>query len=195
MNLLSFIKSDCYRISGCDKFRTILKQVLFGETFKYLFWMRICYFSDKKLALKLVIFPIAKFMLTHYKFKFGICLSYRTVVGSGIYFPHFGGIVINDNSVLGDNITISQGVTIGKTDRGKYIGCPEIGSNVFIGPNAVIVGKIKIGSNVLIAGNSFVNFSLPDNCIISGNPARIISFDKGAGEYVKRPWLINDNES
>jgi serine O-acetyltransferase len=83
---------------------------------------------------------------------------------------------------------ISQGVTIGKTDRGKCKGSPTICNNVFIGPNSVIVGGITIGVNVLIAPNSFINFDVPDNAVVSGNPAKIIS-TKGANEYIKRPWV------
>jgi serine O-acetyltransferase len=188
MNTFNLIQSDCFRITGNNTPLTILKQVLFGETFKYLFWMRICLYSNKNMVLKLCLFPMSKFLLSHYKFKYGICLSYRTTLGVGLYLPHFGGIVINDDSVLGDNLVISQGVTLGKTDRGERKGSPVINNNVFIGPNSVVVGGITIGTNALIAPNSYVNFDVPDNAVVSGNPAKIISL-KGANEYIKRPWL------
>ena len=191
MNTYKTIQSDCFRITGKSKLLTIAKQVLFGETFKYLFWMRVCLYSDKNIALKLLLFPISKLLLNHYKFKFGICLSYRVKLGAGLYLPHFGGIVINDDCVLGDNLVISQGVTLGKTDRGKHKGSPVINNNVFIGPNSVVVGGIRIGNNVLIAPNSFVNFDVPANAVISGNPAKIISM-QGANEYIKRPWVTTE---
>lgn len=191
MNTYKNIQSDCFRITGKSKLTTIAKQVLFGETFKYLFWMRVCLYSDNNIALKLFLFPISKLLLNHYKFKFGICLSYRVKLGVGLYLPHFGGIVINDDSVLGDNLVISQGVTLGKTDRGKHKGSPVINDNVFIGPNSVVVGGISIGRNVLIAPNSFVNFDIPENAVVSGNPAKIISM-QGANEYIKRPWVMSE---
>ena len=191
MNTFKLIQSDCYRVTGKSNISTILKQVLFGETYKYLFWMRVCLYSNKNMFLKLFIFPFSKLLLNHYKFKFGICLSYRAVLGMGLYLPHFGGIVINDDCVLGDNLVISQGVTLGKTDRGKHKGSPVINNNVFIGPNSVVVGGITIGNNVLIAPNSFVNFDVPANAVISGNPAKIISM-QGANEYIKRPWVTTE---
>ncbi len=191
MNTYTLIQSDCFRITGKNNFSTILKQLLFGETFKYLFWMRICLFSNKNIILKMFLFPLSKLLLNHYKFKLGVSLSYRTKVGAGLYLPHFGGVVINDDSILGDNCVISQGVTLGKTDRGQRKGSPIINNNVFIGPNSVVVGGITIGANVLIAPNSFVNVDVPDNAVISGNPAQIISM-KGANEYIKRPWLATE---
>ncbi|WP_138272484.1 LbetaH domain-containing protein [Parabacteroides merdae] len=51
--------------------------------------------------------------------------------------------------------------------------CTYLGNSVWIGPNAVIVEKINIGDNVLIAANSYVNFDVPSNSIVIGNPGRI----------------------
>jgi Serine acetyltransferase len=59
---------------------------------------------------------------------------------------------------LAKNCNIAQGVTIAQANRGRNEGVPEIGDEVWIGPNAVIVGKIKIGNNVLIAPNAYVEF-------------------------------------
>lgn len=189
MKIYRLIQSDCYRLCAQTNLLTIFKQLIVGETFKYLFWMRLCKYFDSNKLLKLTLFPISKLMLTHYKYIFGISLSYRTKIGEGIYFPHFGGIVINDESQLGNNLVISQGVTIGKTDRGKLKGVPVVGDNTFIGPNTVIVGGITIGQNVLIAPNSFVNFNVPDNAVVIGNPGKIVSYN-GANEYIKRVWKM-----
>ena len=92
-------------------------------------------------------------------------------------------IVINNKSILGDNCNIHQGVTIGNVNRGKNIGCPVIGNRVWIGANAVVVGGITIGNDVLIAPLSFVNFDIPDNAVVAGNPAKIINY-KGSEGYV-----------
>ena len=58
--------------------------------------------------------------------------------------------------------------------RGKRVGCPVIGDEVWIGANSVVVGGIKVGNNVLIAPGSFVNFDVPDNSIVIGNPGKVI---------------------
>ena len=68
-------------------------------------------------------------------------------------------------------------MTIGKSFGGSKYGYPTIGDNVIIYPNSVIVGNISIGSNVIIGAGSVVVSSVPDNCVIAGNPAKIISKD------------------
>ena len=84
-----------------------------------------------------------------------------------------GTTIINPKAKIGKNVSLSQGVTIGADVRGERTGCPEIGDEVFIGANAVLVGKIKIGSNVVIAPNSFVDVDVPDNSVVLGNPCLI----------------------
>jgi serine O-acetyltransferase len=61
---------------------------------------------------------------------------------------------------------------------------PEIGNEVWIGPNAVIVGNIKIGNNVLIAPNSYLNTDVPSNSIVIGNPAEIIPKNTATEGYI-----------
>ena len=79
---------------------------------------------------------------------------------------------------------IAQGVTIGQANRGERIGVPEIGDEVWIGTNAVIVGHIKIGNNVLIAPNAYVNTDVPSNSIVIGNPAQITPNKKATNGYI-----------
>jgi serine O-acetyltransferase len=96
--------------------------------------------------------------------------------------PHFGGIVINSKTVIGNNCNILQGVTLGNTKRGKKMGAPTIGNKVYLGPNAVVVGGVFIGDNVLIAPNSFVNIDIPSNSIfVSG---KIINKDNATEGYL-----------
>lgn len=90
------------------------------------------------------------------------------------YFPHPIGIVIHPKVKIGKNCTIFQNVTIG---QGKSIdGCdiPQIGSNVTIYANAVIIGGIKIGDNAVIGTGSVVLKDVPDNTVFAGNPAKHI---------------------
>lgn len=85
--------------------------------------------------------------------------------------------------IIGKNCNIATGVVIGKTNRPGG-GTPVIGNNVWIGSNAVIVGKIKIGNNVLIAPNAYVNIDVPDNSIVIGNPASIHHKENATGGYI-----------
>lgn len=85
---------------------------------------------------------------------------------------------------MGNNINLHPGINIGQENRGKRKGSPKIGDKVWIGTNACIVGKIIIGNNVLIAPNSFVNFDVPDNSIVVGNPAKIIPNENATKDYI-----------
>lgn len=100
-------------------------------------------------------------------------ISHHVKCGPGLYIGHPFGITINPNAVIGSNVSISKGVTIGQENRGKRKGYPTIGDNVWIGTNAIVVGKINIGNDVLIAPNSFVNCDVPDHSVVYGNPCII----------------------
>lgn len=102
----------------------------------------------------------------------------------GVYIGHSGRVISNSKAVLGRNINIATGVTIGVESRGKRKGCLTIGDNCWIGTNAVIVGNITIGTDVLIAPLSFVNFDVPDHSIVIGNPAKIVSRENATEGYV-----------
>ncbi|MGN0556588.1 MAG: serine O-acetyltransferase [Acutalibacteraceae bacterium] len=114
----------------------------------------------------------------------GIQISRETQIGKGFYIGHFGRLIVNPEAVIGDNVNIATGVTIGQESRGVRKGCPTIGNNVWIGTNAVIVGKITVGDDVLIAPLSFVNFDVPAHSIVIGNPAKIISREGATEGYI-----------
>jgi serine O-acetyltransferase len=105
----------------------------------------------------------------------GITLPYSAQIGAGFYIGHFGGIIINPHVIIGSNCNISQGVTIGVSGRGEDRGVPVIGNNVYIGVNAVVVGKIKVGDNCVIAANSLLNKTIETNQVALGVPAVVVN--------------------
>jgi serine O-acetyltransferase len=126
-----------------------------------------------------------RFFLNHSTYKLGILIYPETKIGSGFYIGHFGGIVINEKSVIGKNCNISHGVTIGQANRGKNKGYPVLGDNIYIGPGAKIIGAITIGNNVAIGANCVVTKNVPDNSVVVGVPGQIISTN-GSREYVTK---------
>lgn len=90
-------------------------------------------------------------------------------------FPHPIGIVIGKNVQLGFNCTIYQNVTIGvkNADLESY---PKVGKNVKIYSSACIIGNITLGDNSVIGAGSIIVTDVPPNCVVAGNPARIVKF-------------------
>lgn len=175
------VRSDLYRMAGRADVATFLNQVTRGIAFKYVFWMRTCRYTARHPLHRLFAYRVARAMLTHYTFKFGISIPFETQIGSGFYIGHFGGIVVNERSVIGKNCNISHGVTLGESNRGRNRGCPVIGDNVYIGPGAKIVGAVRVGNHAAIGANCVVTKDVPDHAVVVGIPGRVISMDGSAG--------------
>ena len=129
---------------------------------------------------------LCRFMLNHYRFKYGFEIPFETQIGPGLYLGHAFNITINSGTIIGKNCNIHKGVVIGQTNRGKKKGCPVIGDCVWIGINAAIVGKIVIGDDVLIAPNSFVNCDIPSHSVVFGNPCVIKPCNNATEGYINK---------
>lgn len=175
----SIFSKDLYRYYGKDKEN--FKQRLFRPMeIKYLHCFRKI--SEKKGLLCIYY----KLRLRRLSSKTLIQIPSNCKIGEGFYIGHCGRIIINPKAILGKNVNIATGVTIGQENRGKREGVPTIGNNCWIGTNAVIVGNIKIGNDVLIAPLTFVNFDVPDHSIVVGNPGKIISKPNATNGYINR---------
>ena len=93
--------------------------------------------------------------------------------------------LFHPNAVLGEDVNLAQGVTIGQTNRGRKAGVPVIGDRVWIGANAIVVGAVSIGNDCLIGPGAYVNFDMPPGAVVIGNPGKIVSYAGSAG-YVER---------
>lgn len=113
----------------------------------------------------------------------GISIPASVTIGNSFYIGHFGGIILNAKTVIGNNCNISQGVTIGVSGIEDKRGVPVIGNNVYIGANAVLAGRIVIGNNILIGACSLVNSNVEDNVVMVGVPAVKVS-EKGSEGYI-----------
>ncbi len=165
----STLQKDFYRESGkyLSHFQIVKK--CFSPNLHYIYWFR----NAQKYPKSSFIGMLYRLILRHYQIKYGFQIYAETEIGEGFYLGHWGALVINPKAKIGKNCNIAQGVTIAQANRGRNEGVPIIGNEVWIGPNAVIVGNIKIGNNVLIAPNAYVNTDIPDHSIALGNPAVI----------------------
>lgn len=131
---------------------------------------------------------IYKLIFSFWKNLKGIELSADTQIGPGLYIGHPWGITINPQCIIGSNVNIHKGVTIGQENRGIRKGCPQIGNCVWIGVNATVVGNIVIGDDVFIAPNSFVNFNVPSHSIVIGN--KILSCKNATEGYINNKVVL-----
>jgi serine O-acetyltransferase len=94
-------------------------------------------------------------------------------LGGGFYIGHVGTIYIGPTSI-GSNCSLSHNVTIGIGHSEGKEGLPVIGDNVWIGTGSIISGAITVGNGVTIINGSILSRSVPDGCLVGGNPARVI---------------------
>lgn len=176
----TIIQKDFYRESGkwLSNFQILKKCLNPNLHFIYIFRKTQKYNKTPFLGL------YWRIVLRHFQIKYGFQIYPETEIGEGFYLGHWGSLVINPKTKIGKNCNIAQGVTIGQQNRGKNAGFPVIGDEVWIGPNAVIVGKVNIGSNVLIAPNAYVNFDVPANSVVAGNPAKIYFNENATEGYI-----------
>lgn len=107
------------------------------------------------------------------KFILSVDLPSRDLKGLRIAHPF--NIIINPAANIGKNVTCFHGVTLGSKRFGHKAGAPTVCDDVIIFPNSVIIGKVRIGSGSVIGAGSVVTSDVPPNCVVAGNPARVIS--------------------
>ena len=95
-------------------------------------------------------------------------------IGKRFFIDHATGVVIGETAIIGDNVSLYQGVTLGGVSTNKGKRHPTIGNHVVVGCNASVLGDITIGNNVRIGAGSVVLKDVPDDCTVVGVPGRIV---------------------
>ncbi|CAN7567084.1 serine O-acetyltransferase [Pararhizobium sp. LjRoot238] len=128
----------------------------------------------KSKIVRIPYFVVNRIMQKFIEVTCGIHLPESTTIGRRLNIEHFGGIIVHGHCVIGDDVTIRQGVTLGNKGAGQLAGAPRIGNRVDIGAGAKIIGNVTIGDDVRIGANAVVLTDVPSHSLAVGVPARIV---------------------
>ena len=109
--------------------------------------------------------------------KTGIEIHPGAQIGKGFFIDHGNGVIIGETTVIGDNVTLYQGVTLGGTGKEQGKRHPTVGNNVMISAGAKVLGSFKIGDNSKIGAGSVVLEEVPPNSTVVGVPGRVVKRD------------------
>ncbi|HCD42573.1 MAG TPA: serine O-acetyltransferase [Lachnoclostridium sp.] len=152
--------------------RSKLEVLLLYQGVHALIWHRFAHwFYQHKM------FFLARFISQLARFFTLIEIHPGAQLGHGILIDHGSGVVIGETTVVGDNCTIYQGVTLGGVGLNKGKRHPTLGNNVTVGAGARILGSFKVGDNCTIAANAVLLKQLESNVTAVGIPARPIKID------------------
>ena len=110
--------------------------------------------------------------------KTGIEIHPGAQIGKGLFIDHGNGVIIGETTIIGDNCTLYQGVTLGGTGKEHGKRHPTIGNNVMISAGAKVLGSFKIGDNSKIGSGSVVLHEVPPNSTVVGVPGRVVERQK-----------------
>ncbi len=110
--------------------------------------------------------------------KTGIEIHPGAQIGKGFFIDHGNGVIIGETTIIGDNVTLYQGVTLGGTGKEHGKRHPTVGNNVMISAGAKVLGSFTIGDNSKIGAGSVVLAEVPPNSTVVGVPGRIVKRGK-----------------
>ncbi len=131
--------------------------------------------------------PVLPRLLSHIsRFITGIEIHPGAKIGEGFFIDHGMGVVIGETAVIGDNVILYQGVTLGGTSHQKAKRHPTLGNNVVVGVGAQLIGNITIGDNSKVGAGSVVVTSVPDHATVVGIPGRVVAVRNPDTDTVER---------
>ena len=172
MGVISYIKEEIKVVKERDPAIKSDIEVLLYPSFKVMLHYRIAH----KLYLKKHYF-LARWVSQRGVRKTGIEIHPGATIGKGLFIDHGSGVIIGETAILGDNITLYQGVTLGGTGKEQGKRHPTLEDNVMVSAGAKVIGSFTIGKNSKIGAGSVVIEEVPPNCTVVGVPGRIVKRD------------------
>ena len=149
--------------------RSALEVLLLYQGIHALIWHRFAhwFYKHKMFFIARLISQIARFFTL-------IEIHPGATIGKGLFIDHGSGVIIGETAILGDNITLYQGVTLGGTGKEQGKRHPTLEDNVMVSAGAKVIGSFTIGKNSKIGAGSVVIEEVPPNCTVVGVPGRIV---------------------
>ena len=183
------LKADTHRQYGYYSHACLLSGLLVRRSFRPVVTMRVCQAVSRVPVLRHVLLPLCRLAHRLAAGSAVMDLPWNVRAGAGLIVSHGWGLVVNEQARIGSNVTLFHGVTIGRRDRiapdgSRCEGYPVLEDEVWVGPNAIIVGQLTIGRGARIGGGAFVTDNVPAHAVVIGNPAVIVKEDS-------RPDVMN----
>ncbi len=172
MGIISYIKEEIQVIRERDPAIKSNMEVFLYPSFRVILRYRLAH----KLYLKGHYFW-ARWISQRGARKTGIEIHPGATIGKGLFIDHGSGVIIGETTVIGDNVTLYQGVTLGGTGKEQGKRHPTLEDNVMVSAGAKILGSFTIGENSKIGAGSVVLEEVPPNCTVVGVPGRIVRMD------------------
>lgn len=169
MGLISYIKEEIRVVRERDPAIRSSLEVFLYPSFRVILRYRLAH----KLYLKKHYF-LARWISQRAARKTGIEIHPGATIGKGLFIDHGSGVIIGETTVIGDNVTLYQGVTLGGTGKEQGKRHPTLEDNVMVSAGAKILGSFTIGENSKIGAGSVVLEEVPPNCTVVGVPGRIV---------------------
>lgn len=169
MGIISYIKEEIQVIRERDPAIKSNMEVLLYPSFKVILSYRMAHKLYRKKHYFLV-----RWISQRAARKTGIEIHPGARIGKGLFIDHGSGVIIGETTIIGDNVTLYQGVTLGGTGKEKGKRHPTLKDNVMVSAGAKILGSFTIGENSKIGAGSVVLEEVPPNCTVVGVPGRVV---------------------
>ena len=172
MGIIKRIKNEIAIVKERDPAIHNSMEVLLYPSFKVMLHYRLAH----KLYNRKMYF-LARYISQRVARKTGIEIHPGATIGEGLFIDHGNGVIIGETTIIGNNVTLYQGVTLGGTGKEHGKRHPTICDNVMISAGAKVLGSFTVGENSKIGAGSVVLEEVPPNCTVVGVPGRIVKRD------------------
>jgi|APLak6261678615_1056124.scaffolds.fasta_scaffold12898_2 serine O-acetyltransferase len=184
------IKADMWRYHGRYSMTLLLKTFITSRTFRPVLTLRLCQAANTLSPfLKIITLPPLVILHRWFQNGGGMDIPWKCNIGPGFRITHGWGLVVHDDVVIGSNVTVFHGVTIGSKRKGDLLVAPIIGNDVVLSAGSIIIGEVNVGNGAIVgAGAIVVKDVAASSVVVSDSSKEILT---GIEPRVSYPFPIN----